>query len=677
MSTVADAPAVTAPAVSTTRRHLDAALAVLVGGIALALYLRTMSRTFGWGDASELTTAAYFLGVGHSPGYPTWMLLAYPFAHLPFGTVAWRVNFMNALVGAVAVGVLYLVFYRVSRHRAAAFVGALSFATTVTFWDLNTEADVHTLYVCFAALALFFLLRWRDTKQDRNLYWLALVTGLALGNHLLILLLIPALLFLVWSERGARYALSRFALLGLACLFLTALLYLYLPLRGAANPPPHSNSPRTVREVWRVMTAPQARPAMFRAPVATVGHRMLENTKQLKEQFTWGGVALGALGLLVLLRRDWKLAVTFLLVGVLGVVYAANFSIFDIYAYYAPLHIMWAAFIAAGASLLLAGGARLVRRLEKREVAISPLRSYGVLTLALLYLPAWQYWSHLAYVDKHDSREAEQFARFVMRDLPPKAAFLGDWWAVAPLGYVKYVESQRPDLTLCAASSQPKEEDTRRYAQAGFLDTFPAVYFAEKITHTMHIFRDSCYLAPEAGIPLDQGPSLWRVYAHRPPAEDVLADLPPTPAVRFGDQIGLVKVELPSEPLSAGKAYPFTLYWTPLPGYSAKPFEVALVLLSEAGDRVWGEATPLAHDLYPREQWQPGQVLRERHAVLFLTAPPAGEYRLLMRVREWADAKKPVPLACDRPNDPAAPGVYLVGTVTVRGDEESERRGPE
>ena len=105
---------------------MDAALSLCVLLVSLTAYLRTMRLSFGWGDPSELVTGAYHLGIGHSPGYPTWMLIAFPFAHLPVGEVAFRVNLMNALLGAIAISLLYLLFRIVAGSRTAAVIAASS-----------------------------------------------------------------------------------------------------------------------------------------------------------------------------------------------------------------------------------------------------------------------------------------------------------------------------------------------------------------------------------------------------------------------------------------------------------------------------------------------------------------------------------------------------------------------
>ena len=52
------------------------------------LYLFTLTPSLSAGDNGELTTAAYFLGVGHAPGYPFYTLMSKLFTYIPFGNIA-------------------------------------------------------------------------------------------------------------------------------------------------------------------------------------------------------------------------------------------------------------------------------------------------------------------------------------------------------------------------------------------------------------------------------------------------------------------------------------------------------------------------------------------------------------------------------------------------------------
>src|SRR5262245_37708878 len=77
--------------------------------VTFVVYLLTLQPSVGLEDSGELCTAAYHLGVPHPPGYPIGTILAWVWCHLiPVGSIAWRVNLMSAVFGAVAVGLAAL-----------------------------------------------------------------------------------------------------------------------------------------------------------------------------------------------------------------------------------------------------------------------------------------------------------------------------------------------------------------------------------------------------------------------------------------------------------------------------------------------------------------------------------------------------------------------------------------
>ncbi len=638
----------------TSRRRLDAIICFSLGFIALLGYLRTMRPTFGWGDSSELITAAYHLGIGHSPGYPTWMLIAHPFSRLPMGDVAFRVNFMTALLGAVAVALLYLVYRTISGNRMAAFVAALTFAFATTFWDQTTEAEVYTLHVCFAAVILLIVLAWRATQADRWLYVLSWVLGVSLGNHALTVLMIPAIVYLLWAEHGPRlFTLRRVA--KCAALFVLGLsIYLYVPIRAMANPPPHVNNPHSVGAMWAHLTSPGSRQAMFDRGWIVPLHRAALHTRRLTEEFGYFGSALSLLGMGLLWRRDRRLVVFLLLIGFFDVAYSVNFSIFDIHVYYLPLHLVCAAFISVGVAAVLSIAGQLMARLQHGLVSPTPAWRYGPALVLLMLLPFSQYTRNFAWVDGSDDYGSERFARAVAQQLEPGSLLLADWWTIAPIGYLKYVEGIRTDLVMFAAPSLYSEYGFIDFAQEDFLRKYPAAYFVEMLTYRIQLLRERTYLVP-------QGP-VYRIFLDRPAPETLLADLPPSPAVRFGDYVACVDAEVAEGPLRPGEGFDFTVYWTPLDGYQAKPYEAIFVLENEAGDRIWQESNLLGHDLYPLDELQMGLVLGEEHRIYLLDPVPPGEYHLFVRVRERGRSQC---LTCDQPHPGRNPRDYLLGRLTV------------
>ncbi len=644
---------------------MDVAIPVSVLLVSLIGYLRTMRPTFGWGDSSELITAAYHLGIGHSPGYPTWMLLMHPFSRIPIGDVAFRVNFMTALLGAVGVCLLYLVYRIISGSRIAAFVAALCFAFSATFWDITTEAEVYTLHICLAALILLIVLRWRGAPSDKWLYLGAWLIGLSLGNHALTALMIPPLIYLVWAEKGWRFFTGRRVLAAAGLFLLGISVYAYLPIRGLSNPPPHLNNPHSLTDFWRQLTSPGAQSSMFdRGLVDALREARYYVFSRTVVEFGWAGCALAVAGLALLFRRDRRLAIFLISIGLLDVAYSVNFSIFDIYIYYLPLYLALAALMAVGAAGAIGLGAALVDRLPRGAVSRGPALRYGPVAALLLTLPFVQFTGHLGRVDGSDDYSSEQFARAVFGQVEADSMILADWWTIAPLGYLKHIEGERPDVIMFAGPSIAAEEDFVAFATEEFLRGYPAVYFVEMLTQRADLIREKWWLVPE-------GP-VSRVVMDRPDPETLLADIPVVPITSFEDQVAVVGFEREAGELRPGEPMEFTIYWAPLAGYEGQAYKAIFLLDKEDALPIWLESNLLGHDLYPVERWREGEVLVEKHCIYLWDPVPTGEYELLVRVREQGQSAC---LASDRPWDESNPRDYRLGRIRVGEPEALSSRG--
>src|SRR5487761_2306321 len=123
----------------------DLGVAGAVAAAALAIYVRTAYRQVPGGDAGELIGAVATGGVIHPPGYPLYALLGRLFVHLPFGTIAWRLNFMSALCDAGAAGVLCYAVARWSRSLWAGIAAGALFAFSPGIWQYAVLAEVFAL----------------------------------------------------------------------------------------------------------------------------------------------------------------------------------------------------------------------------------------------------------------------------------------------------------------------------------------------------------------------------------------------------------------------------------------------------------------------------------------------------------------------------------------------------
>lgn len=102
----------------------------------------------------------------------------------------------------------------------------------------------------------------------------------------------------------------------------------------------------------------------------------------------------------------------------------------------------------------------------------------------------------------------------------------------------------------------------------------------------------------------------------------------------------LVQANTPATRLSPGDDIPLDLSWQAAPTYQPTALVVVVQLL-DAGGRVVAslEAEPL-DGRYPTAQWQPGELVRDRHR---LTAPPdlaSGRYRLIVGLYRAEDRQR-------------------------------------
>ena len=195
----------------------------IVGGFVflftLTVYFLTVAPTVAFWDCGEFITTSYILGVPHPPGAPLYTLLGRIFSMLAFlgDEIALRVNFLSVASGAVTVVLIYLCVVRLlaqwldredPTQRIAivtgAVVSALSVAFSTSFWDNASEAEVYGLSMTITLLAYWLALRWDDSHKslasDRMLILIAYLFGLGAGVHLQVLLTIPGILILVFTD---------------------------------------------------------------------------------------------------------------------------------------------------------------------------------------------------------------------------------------------------------------------------------------------------------------------------------------------------------------------------------------------------------------------------------------------------------------------------------------------
>jgi len=197
--------------------------AALVALVVLLGYLVSLAPSVTFWDAGELIAAMKILGIPHPPGTPLFIVMGHVWAMIfPFGEFAFRTNLLSALFSAAGAGCWFLVLQesasryladaeparRNALRLAAAAAGVLIAAFGFTNWQSSNETEVYAVATFTIAAVSWLLMRWRaargTARAGRYLLLVAYLLGIAIGNHLLGLLVGPAAVAFVVVELRFR-----------------------------------------------------------------------------------------------------------------------------------------------------------------------------------------------------------------------------------------------------------------------------------------------------------------------------------------------------------------------------------------------------------------------------------------------------------------------------------------
>lgn len=416
----------------------------VAGLIALAVYVRTLLPGQAFGDWGEMQTVPHVLGVAHPTGYPTYIVLAW-LAHLvPLGSIAFRANLLSAVLVSAALAVTVAILLRLGTRPAIAIGAALGLGAIGTVWAAATVAEVNPLHLLFVAALLHRAMVWEEHRRPRDLVLGAVLLGLALGNHLLILFVAPFIvLFVLWAGRRELAASPWTLAMAAAAGVVATGIYLYIPIAAANDPPLPYNHPVTLEAVLWLVSGAQFR-GQF-AFLSTSGLSEFAGSigalwQVLASRATPVLPILGLLGLALLVRR--RPAIGLMCAGIL----VMNLYIWATYLrleHY--LLVPWLLLTIGAAIALESAGRTLDDRAPAGLRSIGPSRVLGLASIALAAGLAATNW---AAADRSADRSADTYVDAVLTALPPDAAILSEWDASTPLWHARYVLDRRPDVLI-------------------------------------------------------------------------------------------------------------------------------------------------------------------------------------------------------------------------------------
>lgn len=421
-----------------THRLYRLCLASAVVLFALFVYRQTIAPSITWqhggADSGDLAAAVATLGVPHPPGYPTYVLAGYLWSKLPLGgELAYRLNLLSAVGAALAAGLTVLMVVQLgqvpvanqdtvvradSLNQAPLLIGAgaagLFLAFAPLLWTQATITEVYAPGMAVLCLLNLLLLNWRLAPSRRLLFLVGLTIGLGFGLLPQIVLVGPGLLLLIsgrdlstrfWPDLGCF-------LLGVA---LGLCVFIYLPVRAAAQPFINWGDPSTPARFWMVVTATLYHDYLSLLEPADWLGRLVSSASYVQQSLSWSGLGLAALGGVLLWFRDRLFLAYLLSLAGLTLAFRVVYPAVGNPVYLLP--------VLACLSLLIGLGVGWLLNKVQDWTGVGGLAVVGFSLLLALGIRAI---SLAPQFDLSEDRQAAQFGQSTLKKLPPHAIVLSD-----------------------------------------------------------------------------------------------------------------------------------------------------------------------------------------------------------------------------------------------------------
>uniref|UniRef100_A0A8D0BSJ1 Transmembrane protein 260 n=1 Tax=Salvator merianae TaxID=96440 RepID=A0A8D0BSJ1_SALMN len=410
----------------------------------------------------ELITAAYELGVAHPPGYPLFTLLAkLAIELLPFGSVAYRVNLLCSVFGALAAAFLFYTVVRLSGTHAAGIFAVGMFSFSRLTWQWSITAEVFSLNNLFVGLLMVLAVCFEEamtTKERSKICKIgAFCCGLSLCNqHTIVIYLLWVVLWVLFRLARARELTPSYTLKLSFCFLAGCLPYLYLPASSYLN---------KARWTWGDQTTLKGFIThLLREEYGTFNLAKLENGSSMSDVLMFQvthmkaelslvvqGFAIVACLSAAVRPKGEKLHLVWLFTLMLF-----TYSLF--FAWRANLDISKPLFkgvverfwMQSNAVVAVLAGLGLSSLFSLGETLMENSRVLrGLEWLIAVLLVMGQIYSNYSVCDQSRNRVVGQFARNLLTSMPSDAIILlrGDLPGNS-LRYLHYCEGMRPDITL-------------------------------------------------------------------------------------------------------------------------------------------------------------------------------------------------------------------------------------
>jgi hypothetical protein len=478
-----------------SNRYKSLLIAVGILILSLAFYVYTLSPSLGWEDAPKFPTLAYLLRLSALPWqHPFYTLIGYLFTKIPVGDVAYRVNLVSAVFGALTLVVMFnllkLLFSLEKQvgeniKLLAALGATLSLMVSRTFWFHSVTTEVYIMLSFFTVAIIYCLARFDIEGEIRSLYLGLFLYGLSVSVHFMTVCALPGLfVYLVMMVRKYRGILTPRRIIATCLCFLVGFsLYLGIAIKDFLYINDKVHSPISTinfltggRYKANVLHASYP---LYYSPLQAIGYHFYD--------FMIYGTLLGIFGVFRFVVNDIRRFSYISMIYATFLGFAIIYYVSDQSTFYLPALTIFSIFIGYG----LLGLLKLSKTRAKTAIIavasiafllISPIIVYHSLPnyIAKLGKEQREKWEervvfnygrrsnwelqakwqqegrgvlikHFLNPNQRGDFTAREYGKSILDSLPPNSLFvtggLYDWYAYALIDYLKVVENRRPDVT--------------------------------------------------------------------------------------------------------------------------------------------------------------------------------------------------------------------------------------
>lgn len=409
-------------------------LPALTGSLALIMYLVTLIREPGWGDAAELSLAAYRLGPTHTPGYPVHSMLGKVLMLLiPDPGIA--TNLLSAIGASIGVAIISYLILQWTHSPMLAVLVPIQFALVKPIWDMAVIAEVYDFNLMFVALLIWLTLEWWKDPTSKKLFAVSVVYGISTGAFLANVFVSPAYLPMLWKEPKDRWKrLFSFAIpigaIGLLLFgFTTIRSQVYLPL-GTPYPP------ITFDNAIKFFTGYEASPFAIKS-VQFYIDRTIAQALFFAESYLYVGVILGVWGFVVQWQKQRAIAIFLGLMFLCNMLFFTYYNGVDYLVQVIQSYLVFSLWIGVGAD-------DLIRRMEMPRIPSAV--PVGLIVIAMI--AAQMYFYLPEKLARASSYEVTEFNLDSLNHFPENAVVFALWERYAALHYFQSVRDLRPDILI-------------------------------------------------------------------------------------------------------------------------------------------------------------------------------------------------------------------------------------